>query len=173
MRNDSGNGTDNWLNVVATAIACFPYLLVALASASRLEINIKQAAAFHPIFGNQYMIFIFASFVIWVLVQLTIQVSPAVQQYKWLCARLRVRRGQVISQGAEGGGQAGLWVCGGGDCAGGSMQCSGLGWWLLCAVRCMTASAHVLIGHTWPGAELPWLQLGPAGLFGSCPRVMC
>lgn len=75
LRNDGGNNTDNWLNVVGTALSCAPYLIIALAAASRLDIVIKAAARYHPIFGNRYFIFLCATVVIWLVVQLTLMIK--------------------------------------------------------------------------------------------------
>ncbi|PNH06649.1 Ankyrin repeat domain-containing protein [Tetrabaena socialis] len=75
LRNDNGNNTDNWVNVLTTGVGCLPYILLAVAAASRLDIVMPAAARFHPLFKNQIVVFIMATLAIWVFVMATIQIK--------------------------------------------------------------------------------------------------
>lgn len=73
IRNDAGNNTDNWLNIIGIGISCTPYLLMALGAASRMNICLDiHASLRHPVLCNGYVIFLMASAAIWFLVYMTI-----------------------------------------------------------------------------------------------------
>lgn len=78
LRNDNGNNTDEWMNLVYTILGCLPYILLAITAASRLDIVMPAAARFHPVFKSQIMVFIMATVAIWIFVYVTIQVSAGV-----------------------------------------------------------------------------------------------
>ena len=67
QRNDNGNQTDNWMNVLGVVWNCWPYFIMALASTSRLDIQLDVAAQ-HPVLANKYLICLMGSAAIWALV---------------------------------------------------------------------------------------------------------
>ncbi|GIL75226.1 hypothetical protein Vretimale_7896 [Volvox reticuliferus] len=75
MRNDNGNNTDNWVNIAFVGVGCLPYILLTVCAASRLDIVMPAAAAFHPIFKSQIFVFIVATVSIWIFVHVSIQIK--------------------------------------------------------------------------------------------------
>ncbi|KAL6745812.1 1,3-beta-glucan synthase component-domain-containing protein [Haematococcus lacustris] len=77
VRNDGGNNTDVWLNHLGTLFTTTPYMLMALGSASRLDIclDIVVGDKFNrriQAVCNPYVIFFMATSTIWFMVWLTI-----------------------------------------------------------------------------------------------------
>ncbi|KAL6746905.1 1,3-beta-glucan synthase component-domain-containing protein [Haematococcus lacustris] len=77
VRNDGGNNTDVWLNHLGTLFTTTPYMLMALGSASRLDIclDIVVGDRFNrriQAVCNPYVIFFMATSAIWFMVWLTI-----------------------------------------------------------------------------------------------------
>lgn len=80
IRNDNGNNTDNWMNNVFIFISTMPYLLMALAAASRLDhaIKIKSLSDNHPL-ANGYLVFFMGT----VAVAFTVGATVVLQKH-WL-----------------------------------------------------------------------------------------
>lgn len=75
MRNDGGNNTDEWVNVMVVFVGCLPYILLAIAAASRLDIVMPAAVnATNGVLRSQIIVFIIATLAIWIVVHITIQV---------------------------------------------------------------------------------------------------
>ncbi len=75
MRNDGGNNTDEWVNVAVVFVGCLPYILLAIAAASRLDIVMPAAVnATDGVLRSQILVFIIATLAIWIVVHITIQV---------------------------------------------------------------------------------------------------
>ncbi|KAG2500666.1 hypothetical protein HYH03_001432 [Edaphochlamys debaryana] len=74
-RNDSGNNTDQFMNLVSTIVSCLPYILLCICAASRLDIYMPAAAAYSSVFRSQIVVFLIATVSIWIFVYMTIQVK--------------------------------------------------------------------------------------------------
>jgi 1,3-beta-glucan synthase len=49
LRNDNGNNTDNGMNIFWTLCCTLPYLIMALAAASRIDIHATASSANSPL----------------------------------------------------------------------------------------------------------------------------
>ncbi|KAG1659988.1 hypothetical protein FOA52_009662 [Chlamydomonas sp. UWO 241] len=78
VRNDGGNNTDNWMNVVWAAISTLPYVLMALAAASRLDIRVNVVSSSSPL-ANGYIVFAISS----AMMAATVVVTVALRQH-WM-----------------------------------------------------------------------------------------
>ncbi len=85
IRNDGGNNTDEWLNIMGAFLSTAPYVFMALGSASRIDICLDKFGWYDPKTGtyspmcNRYVVFLIATAAIWLLTYVTI-----VLRQRWL-----------------------------------------------------------------------------------------
>lgn len=77
IRNDNGNNTDNWLNILGIFTGCLPYILMAIAAASRVNITL-DALNTTPL-ANGYLVFLLGTAGI-----LLLTITSVYLRHRWL-----------------------------------------------------------------------------------------